>query len=299
MTADTATLPGPAAASTDVAVPRSAGPGRRRIRMLGRYLLLSGLAAIVLFPIYITVVNSLIRPAQIASQPPTFFPLHAVFSSYSSAWNNGHLGHYLFNSFVVTTIIVVGQVLTSILAGYAFAFLEFPFKRTLFVVFLATLMIPFEVTVVQNLTTVVSLGIYNTYAGLAAPFLAWGLGTFLLRQAFLGIPRDLDDAAALDGYGKWRFLWRVAVPLARPSIAALTVFSFLTAWNQYLWPLLVTKDQHLSTVQIGLRQLRGTSLEQVNITFAGVVIAVIPLVVLLLIFQKQLVRGLTAGAVKG
>jgi sn-glycerol 3-phosphate transport system permease protein len=294
-----ATLPRPVDASPDVQTPRRDQPGRRRARRVGRYLLLSVLAVIVLFPIYITVVNSLITPAQIASQPPTFFPFHPSFSSYSSAWNNGHLGHYLVNSFVVTTIIVVGQVLTSILAGYAFAFLEFPFKRTLFVVFLATLMIPFEVTVVQNLTTVVSLGIYNTYAGLAAPFLAWGLGTFLLRQAFLGIPRDLDDAAALDGYGKWRFLWRVAVPLARPAIAALTVFSFLTAWNQYLWPLLVTKDQHLSTVQIGLRQLRGTSLEQVNITFAGVIIAVIPLVVLLLIFQKQLIRGLTAGAVKG
>jgi sn-glycerol 3-phosphate transport system permease protein len=298
MTADAAILPGPVTASTEVATRRRGGPSRR-VRLLGRYLLLSVLAVIVLFPIYITVVNSLLRPAQIASQPPTFFPTHPIFSTYSDAWSSGHLGHYLFNSFVVTIIIVGGQVLTSILAGYAFAFLKFPFKRALFVLFLATLMIPFEVTVVQNLTTVVSLGIYNTYAGLAAPFLAWGLGVFLLRQAFLGIPRDLDDAAALDGYGNWRFLWRVAVPLARPSIAALTVFSFLTAWNQYLWPLLVTKDEHLSTVQIGLRQLRGTSLENVNITFAGVIIAVVPLVVLLVVFQKQLIRGLTAGAVKG
>ncbi len=298
MTADSVTLPLPAAASTEVATRHHSSP-RRRFRLFGRYLLLSVLAVIVLFPIYITVVNSLLQPAQIASQPPTFFPTHPMFSSYSSAWSGGHLGHYLFNSFIVTGIIVIGQVFTSILAGYAFAFLQFPFKRTLFVVFLTTLMIPFEVTIVQNLKTVVSLGIYNTYAGLAAPFLAWGLGTFLLRQAFLGIPRDLDDAAALDGYGHWRFLWRVAVPLARPAIAALTVFSFLTAWNQYLWPLLVTKNEQFSTVQIGLRQLRGTSLEQVNITFAGVVIAIIPLVILLLIFQKQLIRGLTAGAVKG
>ena len=297
MTVDAATLPAPAAASTEAAA-RRRGPNRR-VKLFGRYLLLTVLAFIVLFPIYITVVNSLLSPATIASQPPTFFPTHPIWGSYSTAWTSGHLGRYLFNSFVVTGIIVVGQVVTSILAGYAFAFLEFPFKRTLFVVFLATLMIPFEVTIVQNLKTVVSLGIYNTYAGLAAPFLAWGLGTFLLRQAFLGIPRDLDDAAALDGYGHWRFLWRVAVPLARPAIAALTVFSFLTAWNQYLWPLLVTKNEHLSTVQIGLRQLRNTSLEQVNITFAGVIIAVIPLVVLLIVFQKQLVRGLTAGAVKG
>jgi sn-glycerol 3-phosphate transport system permease protein len=200
---------------------------------------------------------------------------------------------------VVTILIVTGQLVTSILAGYAFAFLEFPFKRTLFLVVLASLMVPFEVTVVQNLTTSVDLHLYNTFLGLAAPFLAWGLGIFLLRQAFLGIPRELDDAAKLDGYGHWRFLWRVAVPLARPAIAALTVFSFLTAWNQYLWPLLVTKDEHYRTVQIGLRQLRATSIQNVNITFAGVVIAFVPLVILFLVFQKQLIRGLTAGAVKG
>ena len=297
MTVDATTLT-PPAVTTGVATAR--GPHlSRRWRIAVRYLVLTVLAAIVLFPIYITVVNSLLRPAQIAAQPPVLFPLHPNWSSYSQAWTQGHFGHYLFNSAVVTVLIVGGQLFTSILAGYAFAFLEFPFKRTLFIIVLASLMVPFEVTVVQNLTTSVSLGLYNTYLGLAAPFLAWGLGIFLLRQAFLGIPRDLDDAAKLDGYGHWRFLWRVAVPLARPAIAALTVFSFLTAWNQYLWPLLVTKDEHLRTVQIGLRQLRATSIQNVNITFAGVVIAFLPLVILFLVFQKQLVRGLTAGAVKG
>ena len=131
------------------------------------------------------------------------------------------------------------------------------------------------------------------------PFLATGFGAFLMRQAFLTLPHELRDAAALDGYGHWRFLWRVAVPLARPAVAALTVFAFLAAWNQYLWPLLITKDDQLRTVQIGLKQLQQTSIDQLNITFAGAVIAVIPLVILLLFFQKQLVRGLTAGAVQG
>jgi sn-glycerol 3-phosphate transport system permease protein len=274
-------------------------PRHRRLRLIGRYVLLSVLALVVLFPIYITIVNSLLPARQVLAQPPKFFPSQPIWSSYQKAWVGGHFARYLLNSAVVTTIIVVGQVLTAILAGYAFAFLRFPLKRFLFVAFLATLMIPFEVTVVQNLTTVVDLGIYNTYAGLAVPFLATGFGAFLMRQAFLGVPPDLEDAAALDGFGRWRFLWRVAVPLSRPAIAALGVFAFLTAWNQYLWPLLVTKDEHLRTVQIGLRQLRATSLDQVNVTFAGVIIAVIPLAILLLVFQKQLIRGLTAGAVKG
>ena len=273
---------------------------RRRVwGKVGRYLLLTVLAIIVLFPIYITVVNSLLPPVDITRQPPKLFPTHPQWGSYQDAWNGGHMGTYLKNSFIVTFVITVGQVLTAILAGYAFAFLQFPFKRTLFVVFLATLMVPFEVTIVTNVTTISDLGWYNTYAGLAVPFLATGFGAFLMRQTFLTLPGDLRDAAALDGYGHWRFLWRVAVPLARPAVAALTVFAFLAAWNQYLWPLLITKDDRLRTVQIGLKQLQQTSIDQINITFAGAIIAVIPLVILLLFFQKQLVRGLTAGAVKG
>jgi sn-glycerol 3-phosphate transport system permease protein len=277
------------------------GVGRRRriARKIARYALLTLLAAIVIFPIYITVVNSLLVPADVTRQPPKFFPTDPQWSSYSRAWDDGHMATYLRNSFIVTLLITLGQVLTAILAGYAFAFLDFPFKRTLFVVFLATLMVPFEVTIVTNVTTISDIGLYNSYLGLAVPFLATGFGAFLMRQAFLVLPRDLRDAAALDGYGHFRFLTRVAVPLARPAVAALTVFAFLAAWNQYLWPLLVTKDDARRTVQVGLKQLRGLSVEQVNVTFAGAVIAVLPLVILLLAFQKQLVRGLTAGAVKG
>jgi sn-glycerol 3-phosphate transport system permease protein len=288
-----------ASATTKAATTTSPGHARRVWGKVGRYALLSVLAFVVLFPLYITVVNSLLTPEQITRQPPTFFPTEPVWDTYTRAWDQGHFGDYMVNSFVVTFIIVLGQITTAILAGYAFAFLDFPFKRTIFVVFLATLMVPFEVTIVQNLTTVSDLGIYNTYAGLAVPFLATGFGAFLMRQAFLGVPRDLQDAAALDGYGHWRFLARVAVPLVRPAVAALGVFAFLTAWNQYLWPLLVTEDEEFRTLQIGLRSLRAASIDQINVTFAGVVITVIPLAILLLVFQKQLVRGLTAGAVKG
>jgi ABC-type glycerol-3-phosphate transport system permease component len=280
-------------------VPPRAGRGRHVARLVARYALLTLLAVVVLFPLYITVVNSLLKPQQITEQPPVFFPTHPQWHTYSDAWNAGHFSTYLANSFIVTAIITVGQVVTAVLAGYAFAFLRFPLKRTLFVVFLATLMVPFEVTIVTNVTTVSDIGLFNSYAGLAVPFLATGFGAFLMRQAFLTVPHDLQDAAALDGYGHLRFLTRIAVPLARPAVAALTVFAFLAAWNQYLWPLLITKDDRLRTVQIGLRQLRAASIDQVNITFAGVVIAVIPLVILLLFFQKHLVRGLTAGAVKG
>jgi len=276
-----------------------AGRRHRRLRAIGSYALLTILAIIVLFPIYITIVNSLLRPVDIASRPPKFFPWNPQWSSYSEAWNGGHMSRYIVNSFIVTTIITVGQVVTAVLAGYAFAFLEFPFKRLLFYVFLATLMVPFEVTIVANVQTINSLGWYDTYLGLAVPFLATGFGAFLMRQSFLQVPRDLSDAAALDGYGHWKFMTRVAVPLARPAVAALAVFGFLGAWNQYLWPLLITKDDTHRTVQIGLKQLSSTQLSDINVTFAGAIIAVIPIAILLLLCQKHLVRGLTAGAVKG
>lgn len=278
----------------------TAGSHRRRLgRIVLRYVLLSVGAVFILFPIYMTVVYSLLPASKLVHQPPPFFPVHPVWSTYSRAWTEGHLSVYLRNSAIQTAIIVTGQLVTSILAAYAFAFLRFPFRRTLFVVFLATLMIPFEVTLITNFDTISSWGWYNTFQGLTVPFLATGFGTFLLRQAFLQIPRDLQEAAALDGYGHWRFLTRVAVPLARPSLAALAVFSFLSAWNQYLWPLVVTGDNNnIRTVQIGLKLLQGTQIDQFNVTLAGTIIAVAPLVLLLIIFQKQLVRSLTAGAVK-
>jgi len=280
---------------TDVVAPRHS----RRMRRAGSYAALTVGAVVVLAPIYFTIVNSLLPPSELAHQPPPLFPSSPQWHDYSLAWTSGHLARYMTTSAVMTVSIVVGQLVTSTFAAYAFAFLRFPFKRTLFLLCLATLMIPFEVTFITNLDTLSSLGWFNSYEGLAVPFLATGFGIFLLRQAFLQIPKDLLEAARLDGYGHWRFMLRVAVPLARPSLAALGVFSFLAAWNQYLWPLVATGGTSpLDTVQIGLKQLVGTSAQNIPIALAGAVIAFVPLVILLLIFQKQLVRSLTAGAVK-
>src|SRR6185437_12002965 len=187
----------------------------------------------------------LLPPDQLVHQPPPLFPTHPQWGHYVTAWTSGSMSKYMATSAIMTAIIVVGQLITSILAAYAFAFLHFPFKRTLFVVCLATLMIPLEVTFITNLDTITSLHWFNTYEGLSV--------------AFLQIPRDLQEAAQLDGYGHLRFMTRVAVPLARPSLAALAVFSFLGAWNQYLWPLVATGGTTpLDTVQIGLKQLLGT-----------------------------------------
>ena len=271
---------------------------RHRARTVGRYGALVAAAALILFPIYVTVLNSLV-PASDLLRHPQLVPKRVVLTGYREVWNDGQLRRYLFNSFVMAGLITAGQLATSVTSAYAFAYLRFPLRRLLFVVFLASLMVPFEVTVITNVETVSDLGWTNSYQGLVVPFLATALGTFLLRQAFLSVPRDLQDAAALDGYGHLRFLSRVVMPVARPTIAALAVFSFLISWNQYLWPLLVTDDDRFRTVQIGLKQLVSQDIDEFNVVFAGTVISALPIFLLLVVFQKQLIRGLTAGAVKG
>jgi sn-glycerol 3-phosphate transport system permease protein len=161
------------------------------------------------------------------------------------------------------------------------------------------MLVPLEATVVVNRRTVDSLGWLNTYQGLAAPFLATAFGTFLIRQVFLQLPRDLRDAAAIDGVGHVGFLRHVAVPLVRPTVGALAALTFLSSWFQYLWPILITTESDRYTLPAGLRFLSQARLDQPNLVMAGVLIAFLPIIVVLLIFQRQLVRGLTSGGVKG
>ena len=284
-------------AATAEAMPRRRGP--RRGRTVIRYGGLVLAAAIVLFPIYCAAVIAVQPASRLLEFPGILLPTSPDLSTFGDAFNRGHLGRYLVNSAVASVIITFGQITTSVLAAYAFAFLRFRGKNLMFTLFLATLMVPAEVTIVANLQTVDSLGWRDSFQGLTAPFLAFAFGTFLIRQAFLGIPSELRDAAALDGYGHWGFLRQVAVPLARPAIAALGLFSFLLAWNQYLWPLLITEDANMRTVQIGLKSLASGRVDELNLVMAGTVVAALPILLLLLAFQRNLVRGLTSGAVKG
>jgi sn-glycerol 3-phosphate transport system permease protein len=202
-------------------------------------------------------------------------------------------------SAAVTLVIMSAQFLTSVMAAYAFAFLEFPFKRLMFAIVIGTLLLPIEVTLIANVRTIRDLGWLNSVHGLSVPFLATALGIFLIRQGFLGIPRDLRDAATIDGFGHVGFLFRVAIPLAKPVIGSFLVISFLGAWNQYVWPRNATDTKAWQTAQIALRSLTTERVDELNIAFAGAIIAALPLVFLLVFFQRQMVRGLTTGAVKG
>jgi len=265
----------------------------------GWYVLLTLLSLVVLLPVWFAFVRSLSPPITLKDGGLQLLPQQAEWDVFSRAWRNGNLGGALVRSFVVTIAITFFQVVTSVLAAYAFAYLWFPFKRLLFALFMATLLLPIEVTVLQNLATVSNLGWKNSYQGLIVPFLATALGTFLIRQAFLGVPRELLDAARLEGWSHWALMTRLVVPLSRPVIAAFTLISFLGAYNQYLWPRIVTTDpQNWGTAPIAVQSLVSNP-ESANVIVAGALVIAFPVLVLLVLFQRHIVRGLTAGAVKG
>ena len=276
-----------------------AGRSSKIARKSGSYLMLALLACVVLFPVYMTLVRALSTPVKYinAGSPP--YPVAVQWDVFQRAYHAGDLGPEMLRSLVVTLIIVGGQVLTSVLAAYAFVYLRFPFKRLIFALFMATLMLPLEVTLIGNVETMRTLRWFNSFQGLTAPFLATAFGTFLIRQGMLGIPREIRDAARLDGYGHLAYLRRFALPLIRPVLGSFVLIAFLGAWNQYLWPRAITDKQSFDTVQIGIADLLSSRPESANIAVAGALIAAAPIIVLLIFFQRHIVRGLTAGAVKG
>lgn len=266
-------------------------------RAVMRYALLTVVALFILFPVYTTIIAALKPGNKVLDNPllPDAFTLDVL----ANAWTEGRLGRYLLNTTIVALIITSVQLVTSIASAYAFSFLRFPLRRMVFAIFLSTLLVPLEVTLVVNRRTVDSLGWLNSFQGLTVPFMATAFGTFLLRQVFMQIPPELREASQMDGLGHWGFLKEVALPLVRPSLGALGLFSFLSSWNQYLWPSLITTEDDMNTVQTGLRLLRSSDLDKPNLIMAGTIIAAVPILMVLIVFQKQLVRGLTAGAVKG
>lgn len=284
-------------------VPTEVRRRRRRIDFgeLGLQIFLIGIGLLVALPIIIAIFTSFKAPADVINFPPSILPREWTLDNYVTAWESTPFGRYLLNSFIQSGVITLAQVLFSILAAYAFAVLEFPGRDLLFWIILGSLMIPFQLTFIPNFILISDLGFSNTYYGLTLPFLASAVGVFLLRQFFLTIPRDLHDSAKIDGASNWRYLWQIVVPLSKGAISAFAIFAFLSAWNQYLWPLIVTNDNLMRTTQIGIRffmttQDRG---QDWGAIMAGAVIVMIPTLFAFLVAQKQLVKGIAMTGLKG
>ena len=263
--------------------------------------ILIAVGLIVSTPIFISIATSFTPLSRILGDPNSIWSSPWTLQNYVTAWTATPFGRFLLNSFIQTGVITVANVLFSILAAYAFANIEFRGRTFLFWFVLGSLMIPFELTFIPNFLLISDLGWVNTYQGLTVPFLASAFGVFLLRQFFLTIPVDLRDAAKIDGASDWFYLWRVVVPLSKGAISALTIFSFLAAWNQYLWPLIITNEESMRTAQIGIRfflfnQERATDWGAIT---AGAVIVMIPTLAVFLVAQRQLVKGIAMTGLKG
>jgi ABC-type glycerol-3-phosphate transport system permease component len=268
------------------------------VRSVALYAVLSLVAFLVLLPLLLALSLSLQGETLSPSLLPDFNNLDL--GAFRDAFRQEpNLTRWIVNSFVVALAVTLGQLVTSALAAYALANMNFPGKAFFFFFFLGTLMIPWESTIIPNYLFITRLGWKDSYQGLIAPFVAGGFGIFLLRQYFLTIPRDLYEAAALDGCGYGRYLWSILVPLSRPALATLAVYTFLNTWNQYYWPLLVVDSPVWRTTQIGITAFRSSEVTVYNLQMAATIIVMLPTLILLVLGQRQLVRGLTAGALKG
>jgi sn-glycerol 3-phosphate transport system permease protein len=270
----------------------------KRVMHVARLAMLVAATLVVLFPLYYAIAGSLMSDAALVRFPPALFPTEFVWRNYVRVMEAFPLARQYLNSMVVSLGIVAGVLLTSVLSAYAFTFVDFPFRRTLFATFMATMMIPVESLIIPKYLLVADLGWINSFPGLIVPFVATGFGTFLMRQFFLTFPVELREAARLDGCGHMRFIWSILVPLSKHGLGVLAVYSFIAAYNQFFWPLLITNTPDMQTLQIGLASLDTAEARAPSLIFAGVVVAIAPMLLLFYLFQRNIVRGLTAGAVK-
>src|SRR5690606_10274604 len=208
--------------------------------------------ALVMIVPFLWMLTLSLKPAALTHQAPYLIPTRFELANYEAAWQAAPFARYYFNSIVMTAGIVLGQVLLSSLAAYAFARLRFPGREVLFLVFLATMMVPFHVILIPSYLIIDRLGWIDSYAALIVPRMASALGSFLLRQYYQGIPRELDEAAMIDGASRLGIWWRIILPLSGPGLATLGIFAFMFAWNDFLWPLVVINDPNMRTVQLGL-----------------------------------------------
>lgn len=257
------------------------------------------IAAVMFFPFAWMVATSLTSDAQLFVTPPRLIPSPLQPENYLRIVEAFPIGRFMINSLVVAGASTTLQVTTSALAAYAFARLRFPGRDVLFLVYLATLMVPLQVTIVPLFIEMRYLGFVDSYAGLILPSIASAFGTFLLRQAFLSLPRELEEAAFIDGASHWIVFRRIVLPLSRPALATFAIFAFMGSWNSFLWPLVVTSSQDLMTLPVGLSHLHGRYSTAWNLVMAGATLSVIPILVVYVLAQRHVIRGVALSGLKG
>ncbi|MBV7338939.1 carbohydrate ABC transporter permease [Chloroflexi bacterium TSY] len=281
------------------AKPISTGQGpTQRVRPWLHLLLIAG-SFITFLPFLIMLLGSLVPKEMLLAR--TFTVSDLTLENYFATFEAIPFGRYYINSLIVSTATVLLQILTASLAAFAFGRLRFWGRETLFLVYLATLMIPFQVTMIPNfiLTSGRYLNLHDSYLGLILPSAFSVFSVFLLRQYFMGIPLDLDEAARMDGASSVRIWWQVIMPLSGPVLATLAIFNFNAAWNDFLWPLVITHSQEMRTIPIGLASFQGQFSTEWHLLLAGSVIALLPVLLIYILGQNWFVRGITLSGLGG
>ncbi len=256
-------------------------------------------AVITVFPFYWMLNTSLKGNHEVFLYPPTWFPHPFEWNNYADGFKRVN-GRVFFNSAFFAISIVLLQGLVTTMGGFAFARIKFPFRGPIFIMYLSTLMIPPQVTLIPTFLVVVNLGWVDTYQGLIIPIISQGaFGTFLFRQFFLRLPDEMYEAARLDGAGYWQQFWRLTIPLSRPVLTAYGIITFLTAWKMYLWPVIVVRSQELKLLTIAIAELSGNNSQDRGVMMAAVAMSIAPILALYLMAQRWFVEGIAMTGQKG
>ncbi|HLR02251.1 MAG TPA: carbohydrate ABC transporter permease [Virgibacillus sp.] len=273
---------------------------KKAFKKLGIYALLVFVAIIMIGP-FLWLLSTALKSGgeNIFAYPPKLIPEHLTFMNFVKVFSAFPFWTYLLNSTIVTTITVILNVLLCSLAAYPLARMKFKGRNVIFVLVLCTYMLPFQLLMVPIYILAVNLGLQNTYAGLFLPHITTAFGIFLMRQAFMKIPYEMDESARMDGANSFQIWLRILMPLVKPSIATLAIFAFVLAWDDFLWPLIITSDQSMYTLPLGVNMLTGTFASDWRLIAAGSILSMIPIIIVFVFFQRYFMSGAMSGSVKG
>jgi len=232
--------------------------------------------------------------------PPILMPTDLTINNFREVISSNNFLRYFINSIIISFVTTTGQILTCSMAAYAFARIEFKYKNFLFLLFLSTMMIPNQVNIVPLFSMMNKFGWINTYFALIVPGLFSAFGIFLMRQYYITLPKELEESAKIDGCSQWKIFWKIFFPISIPSIATLSIFSFITSWNSFLWPLIVINSDSLKTLPLAIASFKSSFREIVNwsLIMAGTLISIIPTLLIFIFGQKYFISGIISGSVK-
>lgn len=268
---------------------------------IGGYVAMIVVLVIIGAPLYWVLSNSFKTPDQVFRVPPLWWPEHFTLGNYPRVFSSSPFGRYMLNSVIITAVLSAVKILLGVVSAYAFAYLRFPGRGLVFMVVLAALMVPNQITVISNYALVSQLGWVNTFQGIIIPLAGVAFGTFLMRNHFLSLPYEIIEAARMDGASHAKLLFRIILPMSWPTLVAFSIITIVNEWNEYLWPFLVASDDSVAPIQVGLTRLVNTDSGFTDwpLVMAATVLTIIPVLIVFLLLQRYMIKGLTSGAVKG